>query len=43
MLKAVDDTHVLVKTDSVERIRELFRELNDELNYDAPIVGGDDG
>ena len=31
------ETRVLVKTEAVESIRARFREMNDELNYDAPI------
>jgi hypothetical protein len=42
VLKSIDERRVLVKTESVELIHQRFRELNDELNYDAPMVGGDD-
>ena len=40
VLKSIGETQVLVKTEAVERIQTLFRELNDELNYEPPVAAG---
>lgn len=37
VLVEIDDEHILVKSDAVEVIRQRLKDMNDELNYDAPL------
>ena len=39
VIRVVSQTKVLVKPEAVGVIRDMLREMNDDLNYDPPVAG----